>query len=206
MDARDQQEPYMGNETGVGSAKGVTLSRRDALEQFREVKPFLEEKLAELEEEEGQNVIKRSRKKEEYRRLYTHPDSLRIALHAVDIALYPENPALEKIRNWVKLMNEDNTKKDEIEKAKEVSIVEVAEFFVEVRRQGSKARCLCPFHDDSSPSLVLYVDNNTFHCFACGANGDTIDLVMKLGNCSFIKALAIINGRDIKADTSNPGT
>lgn len=34
----------------------------------------------------------------------------------------------------------------------------------------------CPFHEDSTPSLVLYDHNNTFHCFGCGANGDGINI------------------------------
>lgn len=39
----------------------------------------------------------------------------------------------------------------------------------------SYALVRCPFHDDSTPSMVLY-PNNTFHCFGCQANGDSYDL------------------------------
>ncbi len=38
--------------------------------------------------------------------------------------------------------------------------------------------CLCPFHDDHHPSLVLYDDH--YHCFACGAHGDVTDLAARL--------------------------
>lgn len=34
----------------------------------------------------------------------------------------------------------------------------------------------CIFHDDSTPSLTIYTRDNTFHCFGCGAHGDSIDL------------------------------
>jgi DNA polymerase len=34
----------------------------------------------------------------------------------------------------------------------------------------------CPFHDDSTPSLHVYDDH--FHCYGCGAHGDTIDWLM----------------------------
>ena len=39
-------------------------------------------------------------------------------------------------------------------------------------------RSLCPFHDDSHPSLNYSVARNTYKCFVCGAHGGPIDLVM----------------------------
>ena len=41
-----------------------------------------------------------------------------------------------------------------------------------------KHKCLCPFHDDHHASLSFSVRRNTYRCFACGAHGGTIDLVM----------------------------
>lgn len=46
---------------------------------------------------------------------------------------------------------------------------------VEVNRHG---KALCPFHNDRNPSL--FVDNDHYHCFACGEHGDVIDLVANL--------------------------
>ena len=34
----------------------------------------------------------------------------------------------------------------------------------------------CPFHDDGTASLKIYPKTNTFNCFGCGKNGDTIEL------------------------------
>lgn len=36
--------------------------------------------------------------------------------------------------------------------------------------------CIFPDHDDSTPSFVLYPENNSFYCFGCGEWGDTPDL------------------------------
>ena len=36
----------------------------------------------------------------------------------------------------------------------------------------------CPFHSDSDPSMKL--NDTYYYCFACGANGDAIDLTAKL--------------------------
>ena len=53
----------------------------------------------------------------------------------------------------------------------------------------SRGRCLCPFHDDSRPSLMFRRDKNSYHCFVCGAGGSgPIDLVMKYLNKTFIEA------------------
>jgi DNA primase len=35
----------------------------------------------------------------------------------------------------------------------------------------------CPFHEDKSPSLKIYLKTNTFHCFGCGATGDQIQFI-----------------------------
>jgi len=37
----------------------------------------------------------------------------------------------------------------------------------------------CPFHEDDKPSCRIYPDTNTFHCFGCGAKGDTIEFIQK---------------------------
>ena len=36
----------------------------------------------------------------------------------------------------------------------------------------------CPFHSDNHPSMML--NDTYYYCFACGANGDAIDLTAKL--------------------------
>lgn len=46
---------------------------------------------------------------------------------------------------------------------------------VEVNRHG---KALCPFHNDRNPSL--FVDDDYYHCFACGEHGDVIDFTAKL--------------------------
>ena len=51
----------------------------------------------------------------------------------------------------------------------------VARYGVEVNRHG---KALCPFHNDRNPSL--FVDDDHYHCFACGERGDVIDFTAKL--------------------------
>jgi DNA primase len=40
-----------------------------------------------------------------------------------------------------------------------------------------KYKCLCPFHDETSPSFFLYVENETYFCFGCRKWGFLSDLV-----------------------------
>ena len=52
----------------------------------------------------------------------------------------------------------------------------------------TRHKCLCPFHDDHHASLSFHVGRNTFRCFACGASGGTIDLVMRYLSKDFKEA------------------
>lgn len=72
--------------------------------------------------------------------------------------------------------------KENINKLRELPIETVAE------RLGltvSRHTCLCPFHTDHHPSLSFDIRRNRYHCFACGAKGDVIDLAMHLLGTSF---------------------
>ena len=50
-----------------------------------------------------------------------------------------------------------------------------ARYGVELNRHG---KALCPFHNDRNPSL--FVDDDHYHCYACGEHGDEIDFTAKL--------------------------
>ncbi len=65
--------------------------------------------------------------------------------------------------------------------------------FKKLRRVGSRQTALCPFHNDKTPSFMIYPDN-TFHCFGCGAAGDAIDFVKQLKGCSFADAVTQMAG------------
>jgi DNA primase catalytic core len=53
---------------------------------------------------------------------------------------------------------------------------------------------LCPFHEDSTPSLRLYQDDAPhYHCFTCQAHGDTVELVKQRLHVDFAEALDWLN-------------
>ncbi|MCL2247425.1 MAG: CHC2 zinc finger domain-containing protein, partial [Lentimicrobiaceae bacterium] len=47
----------------------------------------------------------------------------------------------------------------------------------------------CPFHADDTPSCRIYPQTNSFHCFGCGATGDTIEFIEKYERISKHEAL-----------------
>lgn len=42
---------------------------------------------------------------------------------------------------------------------------------------NNNKQCLCPFHQDKTPSLKIYPETNSYHCFGCGKSGDTIQFI-----------------------------
>ena len=73
----------------------------------------------------------------------------------------------------------------ELQKLRDLPIEGVAE---RLGMQIVRHKALCPFHDDHHASLSFSMRRNTFRCFACGAHGGTIDLVMKRQNLGFREA------------------
>lgn len=54
---------------------------------------------------------------------------------------------------------------------------------------GTWVTAVCPFHEDTSPSLRINLENGAFACMACGAKGgDVLAFHMRLHNMGFIKA------------------
>ena len=58
-----------------------------------------------------------------------------------------------------------------------LKIIDVAKKYG-LKIEGTK--CICPFHNDSKPSLSLSNDKNCFYCFGCNVSGDIIEFVRRL--------------------------
>lgn len=55
--------------------------------------------------------------------------------------------------------------------------------------QVNRHKCLCPFHDDSRPSLTFNTYRNRYRCYVCDAHGGVIDLVKNYRGCNFKEAV-----------------
>lgn len=58
----------------------------------------------------------------------------------------------------------------------------------QLRKFGGRLTGLCPFHEEKTPSFVIFPDNS-FFCFGCNAFGDSVDFLMKLKGCDFKEAV-----------------
>lgn len=85
------------------------------------------------------------------------------------------------------------SKDENIESLKSVvPIEEVVGRYALLRRSGANYAGLCPFHEDRVPSLVVYPESRSFHCFGCQAHGDVLEFLMKVEHVSFPEALEIL--------------
>lgn len=50
-------------------------------------------------------------------------------------------------------------------------------------------KIVCPFHNDTHPSLHIYPDNRGWYCFVCGKGGSIIDFVAKLFSVNPMQAV-----------------
>jgi hypothetical protein len=70
-----------------------------------------------------------------------------------------------------------------------VPIASVIETYVDLRLSRDTLRGRCPFHDDATPSFVVYPKTQTFHCFGCQKHGDVITFLMSIASLTFPQAV-----------------
>src|ERR1035437_4803426 len=83
----------------------------------------------------------------------------------------------------------------DIERLKnEISVERLVESAgIALQKSGKDKIGLCPFHEDSTPSLIVTPEKNLWHCFGCGAGGDAFAWVMKLRGISFRHAVELLH-------------
>lgn len=69
------------------------------------------------------------------------------------------------------------------------NIVDVIGRHVPLKKAGSSYKGLCPFHNEKTPSFVVYDTKQFFNCFGCGASGDVIEFVQRYNNLGFTEAV-----------------
>ncbi len=79
---------------------------------------------------------------------------------------------------------------------KKADIVKVVSTFLgynNLQKKGKIYYALCPFHNDTNPSMQVNPERNTFHCWACNSYGSSIEFVKKYKNVKPIEALKIVS-------------
>jgi putative DNA primase/helicase len=85
-----------------------------------------------------------------------------------------------------------------------VDIVDIIGKYIELEKKGSEYKGMCPWHNDTKPSLNVNQSKQVWFCPACGDNkkGDVFDFLVAIGN-SLPDAIRIVQGDDsIKSQVS----
>jgi len=69
-----------------------------------------------------------------------------------------------------------------------LSIVDVIDEYVKLKKIGKNFKALCPFHIEKTPSFIVSEDKQIYHCFGCGEGGNMFNFTMKHLNMKFPEA------------------
>lgn len=70
-----------------------------------------------------------------------------------------------------------------------LDIVDVIGAYINLQKAGINHKGICPFHNDSHPSMMVSKTRQTYHCFVCGERGDVLDFLQKYNQITFTEAL-----------------
>lgn len=81
-----------------------------------------------------------------------------------------------------------------------VDIVDVVSQYLSVEKKGKDYKAVCPFHDDTNPSMSISTSKQIYKCFVCGAGGNSFNFLQNYLNIPYIEAVkkvAEIGGLDV---------
>lgn len=85
-------------------------------------------------------------------------------------------------------MDQDFSQK--IQQIKEqVNIVDIVGEYLKLTRKGNNFWAICPFHQDSNPSLSVSQEKQIYKCFSCSEQGNVFIFLQKYKNIDFLSAV-----------------
>lgn len=74
-----------------------------------------------------------------------------------------------------------------------IDIVDFISRYTPLKKAGATYKGNCPFHNERTPSFVVFPHTGTWHCFgACSTGGDLFSFLMKKENLDFREALQML--------------
>ncbi len=79
---------------------------------------------------------------------------------------------------------------DDIERLRDtVSLVDVVQSYLPLRRVGRNFVGLCPFHAEKSGSFNVREETKRYRCFGCGASGDVFKFIQEIEHLDFVGSI-----------------
>lgn len=63
-----------------------------------------------------------------------------------------------------------------------LDIVDVVSQYVVLKKSGANYWGICPFHNDSKPSMSVSPSKGIYKCFSCGVGGDALNFLVRIQN------------------------
>lgn len=76
-----------------------------------------------------------------------------------------------------------------------IDIVDIVSSYIPLSKHGKNFFGVCPFHDDTNPSMSVSREKQIFRCFSCGASGNVFTFVEKYEQISFLEAVKLLADR-----------
>jgi DNA primase len=83
-----------------------------------------------------------------------------------------------------------------------VSVVQLIQEYVPLKKSGANWKGRCPFHNEKSPSFMVHEEKQMWHCFGCSKGGDIFAFIQEIEGVEFPEALKILATRaGVQLDT-----
>ncbi len=76
-----------------------------------------------------------------------------------------------------------------------VDIVDVISSYIPLIQKGKNYWAVCPFHDDTRPSMSVSKSLQMYKCFSCGNAGNVFNFIMEYEHVDFKEALKILSNK-----------
>ena len=88
-----------------------------------------------------------------------------------------------------------------------IDIVDLISEYIPLVQKGKNYFGVCPFHNDTNPSMSVSREKQIYKCFSCGASGNAFNFIMDYDHIEFKEAIKVLGekaGVEVKGITVAP--